>query len=113
MRPDVKLPIIAAEEDTGPFVKALVDEPAGKNVIGYRAWLTSSELVQTFTNATGLKAEYNPLSREQALQYIPDDMKPTLGDNYDYWNDNGYEGREDPTVVHPRDVRCFQHVRQF
>ncbi|KAM0332204.1 hypothetical protein ACHAQA_002479 [Verticillium albo-atrum] len=104
LEPEVKVPYIAAEEDTGPIVKALINEPAGKNVIGYRAWLTVQELAQTFTNATGLKAESVTLSNEEAFQYFPDELKVSAGEGFSYYNEFGYEGRDDPTIVHPRDL---------
>ncbi|KAH7247303.1 uncharacterized protein BKA55DRAFT_595001 [Fusarium redolens] len=74
-------------EDSGPLVKALIKDSAGKNLIGYREWLTTRELASIFTKATGLKAEVE------------------LEDNMAYWNEFGYEGRDDPTVIHPRDLK--------
>ncbi|KAM5343309.1 hypothetical protein ACJ41O_014275 [Fusarium nematophilum] len=101
---DAKVPYIAAEEDTGPIVKALINEPAGKNVIGYRGWLTVKELAESLTNATGLKAEAVTLPKEQAYQHFPEELKQELADNFDYYNEFGYEGRNDPTIIHPRDL---------
>jgi hypothetical protein len=31
-------------------------------------------------------------------------LKAELEDNTAYWNEFGYDGRDDPTVIHPRDV---------
>lgn len=55
--PDVELPFFAAEEDTGPIVKALVLDSAAKKVIGYRARITLRGLIETFSHVTGIKAE--------------------------------------------------------
>ncbi|KAL7812731.1 NAD(P)-binding protein [Trichoderma gracile] len=101
---DVKFPFIAAEEDSGPFVKALVDEPAGKNVIGYREWLTHRELAAVFSQATGIPAEAVQLPEGQSKVTSPPELKLELDDNFAYWNEFGYEGRDDPTVIHPRDL---------
>ncbi|KAJ0418798.1 hypothetical protein BJY00DRAFT_302613 [Aspergillus carlsbadensis] len=105
MEQDVKIPFIAAEEDSGPLVKALIlQEPAGKNLIGYRGWLTTRELASAFTRATGLDAEVVTLPKGHFPPSISEDFKAQLQDNMGYWNGFGYEGRDDPTVVHPRDL---------
>ncbi|KAF7587229.1 hypothetical protein BBP40_007542 [Aspergillus hancockii] len=102
---NVKLPLVAAEEDPGPLVKALIQESAGKNLIGYREWLTTRELASTFTKATGLKAEVVTLPKGHFPPSIPTELKAELEDNMAYWNEFGYEGRDDPTVIHPRDLK--------
>jgi hypothetical protein len=105
MEQDVKIPFLAAEEDSGPLVKALIlQECAGKNLIGYREWLTTGELASAFTRATGLDAEVVTLPKGHFPPSISEDFKAQLQDNMGYWNEFGYEGRDDPTVVHPRDV---------
>ncbi|KAH7190201.1 hypothetical protein DER44DRAFT_708365 [Fusarium oxysporum] len=101
---DVKFPFIAPEEDTGPFVEALVKEPAGKRVIAYRQWLTMSELSEAFTKATGIKSEVVAMPLNEFHVPLPDDLKLELAENCGYWNEFGYEGREDPTVIHPKDL---------
>lgn len=101
---DVKFPFIAAEEDTGPIVKALVKEPAGKNVIGYREWLTLGEVSEAFTKAAGIKSEVVTLPLGEFHLPVPDELKLELSDNAGYWNEFGYEGRDDPTIIHPSDV---------
>ncbi|RYO84003.1 hypothetical protein DL766_001869 [Monosporascus sp. MC13-8B] len=104
LEPDVKVPFIAAEEDSGPIVKALVNEPAGKNIIGYREWLTVQELALAFTRATGLKAESVTLPKGTYHLPLPDELMLELEDNFAYFNEFGYEARDDPTIIHPRDL---------
>ncbi|KAK7414936.1 hypothetical protein QQX98_006261 [Neonectria punicea] len=99
---DTKLPFIAGEEDSGPIVKALVEEPAGKNVIAYREWLTLRELIAIFTKATGRTAE--AVTVPIGGPRIPDELKQEIADNFAYINEFGYEGRDDPTVIHPREL---------
>ncbi|KAH6603813.1 hypothetical protein Trco_007259 [Trichoderma cornu-damae] len=101
---DVKLPFVAAEEDTGPITKALVEEAAGKNIVGYREWLTLRELVAIFTEATGLAAEAVQLPKGQSAFELPSELKLGLDDTYAYFNEYGYEGRDDPTIIHPKDL---------
>ncbi|OAL43628.1 NAD(P)-binding protein [Pyrenochaeta sp. DS3sAY3a] len=105
MNPEVKFPYIAAEEDTGPLVKALVQESAGKNLIAYREWLTPREIASNFTKATGVKAEAVALPRGVFPPEMPADLKVVFEENMGYWNEFGYEGKDDPTVIHPRDLK--------
>ncbi|KAM0432305.1 hypothetical protein ACHAPT_004845 [Fusarium lateritium] len=102
---DVKLPFIAAEEDSGPFVKALLQQPAGVNLIGYRAWITPREVAAALTKVTGLKAEVVTLPKGHFPPDLDADLKLELEDNFAYFNEFGYEGRDDPTLAHPRDLK--------
>jgi hypothetical protein len=86
------------------LVKALIQDHAGKNLIGYREWLTTREVVSIFTEATGLKAEVVTLPKGHFPPTVPAELKAELEDNMAYWNEFGYEGRDDPTVIHPIDV---------
>jgi hypothetical protein len=106
--PDVKIPFIAAEEDCGPIVKALIQEQAGKNLVGYREWLTMREFAETFSQATGMEAEAIMVPEGDQRLPIPPELKTQLDDNYSYWNEFGLEGRDDPTVIHPREVYLDQ-----
>ncbi|KAJ4206700.1 hypothetical protein NW767_002988 [Fusarium falciforme] len=102
---DVKLPFIAAEEDSGPFVKALLQQPAGVNLIGYREWISAREAADALTRATGLKAEVVTLPKGHFPPGVPEDLKAELEDNFAYFNEFGYEGRDDPSLTHPRDLK--------
>ncbi|KAM0541009.1 hypothetical protein ACHAPJ_013409 [Fusarium lateritium] len=101
---DNKIPLIAAEEDTGPLVKALVEQPAGVNLIGYRAYISPRELVAEFTKATGLEAKV-VFSKGQFPPGTPKELAIEIEENFDYYNEFGYEGRADPTIVHPHDLK--------
>ncbi|KAH6689674.1 hypothetical protein F5X68DRAFT_204137 [Plectosphaerella plurivora] len=106
IEPDVKLPFIAADEDTGPVVKQLVlTEPAKKNIIAYREWLTPEELAATFTQATGMKAKSVTLPKGYFPAPLPEALKQELEDNFACFNEFGYEARDDPTLSHPRDLQ--------
>ncbi|GKU04221.1 family protein 1 [Fusarium langsethiae] len=102
---DTKFPFIAAEEDSGPIVKALItQEPAGHNLIGYREWLTLNEIAESFTKATGIEA----VAIKSDGTFPPSFSEEFVGemrDCFGYFNEFGYEGRDDPTVVHPRDLK--------
>lgn len=102
--PDTKLPFIVPEEDTGPIVKALVQEDAGKNIISYREWSTLREISQAFAQATDRRTECIMLPKGQSEVPLPPTLTLELDDNWAYCNEFGYEGRDDPTIIHPKDV---------
>ena len=101
---DLKMPVIAGEEDTGPLVKALVDSEPGKHLIAYREWMSLPEMVAAFTAATGLPAEYAALPVGEPKGLLPSDLQQVVDDMWGSFNEFGYEGRQDPTVVHPGQV---------
>lgn len=92
-----------AEEDSGPFVKALLQDQPGKNLIAYREWLSMREFVQLFTKSTGLEAALLPEEKTD-LSFLPAELQEELVDNMMYWKEFGYEARDDPTVIHPAQV---------
>ncbi|KAF2014384.1 NAD(P)-binding protein [Aaosphaeria arxii CBS 175.79] len=97
------VPYIAAEEDTGPLVRSLIFEPAGKNLLAYRELITMNEFVQNFTKATGLKAEVVTVPAS-ALDY-PEDAALEFAETFDHVNEFGYPGANDPAVIHPKDLK--------
>ncbi|EXJ69481.1 uncharacterized protein A1O5_07517 [Cladophialophora psammophila CBS 110553] len=103
---DTKLPLTAAEEDTGAFTRALVVSPsAGKNLIAYRAWMPMDEFVAIVSQTLGVKAGIKAMSPGGgAWGDIPEDLREELTDNASYFADFGYEGRDDPSPVHPKDL---------
>ncbi|KAM0347752.1 hypothetical protein ACHAPU_004767 [Fusarium lateritium] len=104
LNPDNKFPFIAADEDSGPLVRALITkEPAGHNLIGYREWLSHNEIAAAFTKATGIKSVV--IRSDGTLPPgLPEDLVGELVDCFNYFDEFGYEGRDDSTVVHPRDL---------
>ncbi|PTB36200.1 hypothetical protein M441DRAFT_449707 [Trichoderma asperellum CBS 433.97] len=104
MAADFKLPWIAAEEDTGPFVKVLIQEKPGKNLIAYREWATLREMVQAFQEASETKSEVVVVPRSQPNEFLPPDLKLEIDEGFLYFEEFGYEARDDPTIIHPKDL---------
>ena len=105
------MPYIAGEEDTGPLVKALIESPPGKHLIGYREWMTGPELVAIFTAATGLPAEYVALPVGEPRGLLPPALQQVTDDMWSFFNEFGYEARDDPSVIHPSQVCAAQFPR--
>ncbi|KAI3574089.1 hypothetical protein IWW34DRAFT_885339, partial [Fusarium oxysporum f. sp. albedinis] len=101
---DRKFPLIAPEEDTGPLVKALVQNPPGKSVIAYREMLTHREVADIFTKVTGLKTEIVTLPKGRLDAQLPDELKMEFEDNFAYLNEFGYDYGDEPAVIRPREL---------
>ena len=99
-----KLPLIATEEDTGPFTKALVEDSPGKNLIAYRSWMTMDEYLEIIVKALGVKARNLRLPAGEGMAGLPEDLVQEILDNGNYFAEFGYEGKDDPSLVHPKDV---------
>jgi hypothetical protein len=103
------VPLIATEEDTGPFTKALVQAEPGKNLIAYRAYMSMDEYVDIISKVTGVKVKNQEVPVEVAMAGMPQDLAQEVSDNMNYVLEFGYEGRDDPSVVHPNQV-SLRHV---
>jgi hypothetical protein len=112
----LKLPLIAADEDSGPLVKALLDNAPGGKIIAYREWMSIEEFVKIFGEVTGLSAQYVTLPAGQPDIPLPEGLKEELDDNWAMFNEYGYEARNDPDVIHPKQVcrdRCVMESRKL
>lgn len=92
-------PWVAADHESGAITRALVQLPAGKNVIAYRELLTWDEFVQLWGRTLGVQAkvEYGPL-------VAPEDIKQELEETWQYAEEFGYWAYEDKSVIHPKDL---------
>ena len=95
--------MIATEEDTGPLVDALIQSPAGKNLIGVRKWMTLESFVEIFGRVLGVPAR---MSREAlAIDKFPEEMREDFADSIGYFGEYGYDaGKVDKSIVQPDEV---------
>jgi hypothetical protein len=103
MRPDIKLKLIAAEEDSGPFVWSMVQEGPGKVVVGYREILNLEEVAAAFTEATGVTTEIAQLPIGQHGVPLDKDLQLELDENWAYINEFGFMD-QDGDALQPEDV---------
>lgn len=99
----MKQPFVAAEEDTGPIVKAMIDDEPGKSVIGHRGWTSVRELMETVTKVTGMKAEAIQLPEGQSKFEGAGELQVELDECMSFFNEFGYTGG-DPEIIDPTQV---------
>lgn len=83
---------------------ALVEVAPKQNLIAYRAWMTMDEYLEIICQVLGVKAFNKQLPADAKWEAIPDELVEELSDNSKYFEEFGYEGRDDPSLVHPKDV---------
>ena len=105
------MPFVVAHEDTGAFVKALVDLPAGTNLLGVSEHMTFPEYTKLWGDVMGVKATFKEVSEEEFFQGMPEPLKKELVETFRYVEEFGYTGG-DPEVKDAEQVRFSDFVPQ-
>lgn len=100
---DFKWPLVVTHQDTGGFVKALVDLPSNKHIFAVSQYMTFPEFMKTWGSVHGVKAEYTRISREEMFQSLPESLGTEMGDSFDFIHEFGYTAR-DPSVLSAEEV---------
>ncbi|KAL9083059.1 MAG: hypothetical protein Q9165_008683 [Trypethelium subeluteriae] len=95
--PESIVHFVVTHQDTGPFVKALVDLPPGKHLLGVSESMTFPEWAKTWGDTLGYKIEYKRVSDEDFWQGVPEEFKLVLSEDLAYVNEFGHTGG-DPEV---------------
>lgn len=101
--PNVKFPFIATQRDTGAYVKALVDVPPGKDVIGVSENLTWPEWMDIWGKVLGVNAGFKQVSWDEFFKDVPEPLRSELQDAWQYFEEFGHTGG-DPNVLTPDQV---------
>ncbi|KIX00671.1 uncharacterized protein Z518_09736 [Rhinocladiella mackenziei CBS 650.93] len=99
--PEAKHPFIVTGQDTGPFVKALVDLDPGKTLLAYTASLSWAEMAQIWGKALNQQIECRQVTLNEFKNKFPVDGEELLSATYSA--EFGFAGR-DPAVIEPRDL---------
>ncbi|QGI96430.1 hypothetical protein CEK26_009499 [Fusarium fujikuroi] len=108
---DTKVPLISHDQDSGPFVRALIQNPPGKSVAGYRAWITLREFVQFFSKVTGYKTELLHIPPGEFSFNCKQELRAELQDNFAFANEIGLHGGDDSPAVHPNEWQILIKIR--
>ncbi|KAL9102109.1 MAG: hypothetical protein Q9187_009164 [Circinaria calcarea] len=102
------IPLVDPRKDCGYFVRALVQSPPGKNLLGAGSFATWEEYLKLWCGIFGQKYggyDQVPLeTMEQTMeQVMPGGLGREIGEMFEYAAEFGYDGG-DPSVIHPKDV---------
>lgn len=100
------LPHIGVESDTGPIVRALLECPPGKTVLGAGEMISYSDQLKAWCEHNKVPlGGFDPLSVDQFEQFIPvPGLGRELGEMMAFMDEFGYGG-DDPNIVLPSHVR--------
>ena len=101
------MPLIAADQDTGPLVKALLNEPPGTKAMGYRAWMRFGEFIEVWSRALGVTARVVTLPIKKILDRsggLEPDIREMLAEGMANMAEFGYKLRENPVLTQPHQV---------
>lgn len=105
---DKKQPHIVTGKDTGPFVKALVQLPPGKNILAYGSMTSPNEFMKIWCEMNNARGHTRQLSLDEMEKTSPDAGRE-IGESSLYAAEFGFDGG-DPSVLHPRDVSFERHM---
>ncbi|KAF5598394.1 hypothetical protein FPCIR_3122 [Fusarium pseudocircinatum] len=100
LSPNLKLPFIAPEEDTGPLVRALLEGKPGKQLIGYRELISLQEFVASFASVTGYESKLVTVPQEEFLAKVLPSLQVPLCESLAFMEEFGYTGG-DTSIIHP------------
>ncbi|KPM38494.1 hypothetical protein AK830_g8054 [Neonectria ditissima] len=101
--PDGLVAMIDARQDTGVFVKALLEVAPGKNLLGTSGELSWSEYASLWGKVNGVTCNFHPLDRKVLEDMIPGGIGEELADMLEYIGEFGYTGG-DLSIVRPKDL---------
>ena len=102
--------MIDAVRDTGAFVKALLQAPPGKNVLGYGSLISKNNFMRLWSSILNVEGVFKQVSEEEFDEKFPEEMRKEVAEASEYAAEFGYAGG-DPSVVHPRDVSTHPSVQ--
>ncbi|KAK4548476.1 hypothetical protein LTR36_009386 [Oleoguttula mirabilis] len=98
------IPYVDPPNDTGYFVKALIDAPAGITLLGYGEAMQAEEHVALWGKVNGVRARFEQLTAEVAREAgLPEFLVLEVTESGMYSSSYGWDGG-DPEVKHPKDV---------
>ncbi|KAH8705487.1 putative hscarg dehydrogenase [Talaromyces proteolyticus] len=101
--PKYKIPFVVAHEDTGEFVKVLVDLPPGKDLLGVSEHMTWPAWTKLWGDTLGVKASFKQVSEDEYFTGVPDALRKELAETFAYVEEFGYTGG-DPNVLTAEEI---------
>jgi hypothetical protein len=97
------IPFVVTNRDTGAFVKALVEQPPGKNILGVSEMMDWPAWTETWGRVMGVKATLKWLPFEKYMERYPELLREEVGQSMRFNAEFGWTGG-DPNVFTPDEV---------
>jgi hypothetical protein len=95
-------------QETGPFVKALLDLPAGVNLVGAGSLISWGDWCSIWGQLNGVECTYERQDR-QAFEEVAGPIGREVADMYQFFEQYGYCGVDQEDVVYPWDLPVQVH----
>lgn len=106
--PGMKIGLVAAEEDSGPFVEALLRVPPGKNLFAYRTMMSIEDFAAAWSDVLGKNIEVKDMSSMPQPEGLDEETMAFMQEFAEtgmFSVDFGYAGEKvDKTVITPDQV---------
>ncbi|KAG6908847.1 hypothetical protein DXG01_003013 [Tephrocybe rancida] len=104
-KPDTPLPMIYTRKDTGYLVRALIQVPPGKNLLGFGSLISWSDYMKLWGEILGVPTRYEQVDVDTAAKFDNGErgMGFEVAQGFAYMGEFGYDGG-DPSIVHPKDL---------
>ncbi|KAF2424406.1 NAD(P)-binding protein [Tothia fuscella] len=97
------VPFVVTWRDTGSFVKALVELPPGKNLLGVSEFMTWEQFVETWGRVLRVKARVEVVDADNFYGAQPEVVREELRESFLFDNEFGWTGG-DPDVQTPDEI---------
>jgi NmrA-like family len=97
------VPFVVTSKDTGEFVKALIQVPPGKNILGVSEQIGWEEWVKIWGATLKVQARYEKVSMEEYLNGLPENLSREVGESVSFCSEFGWTGG-DPEILNPREI---------
>jgi hypothetical protein len=96
---EVLIPHLDPRNDTGPFVKALLQLPPRSTVMAASEWLTWPEWIKKWGEVTGVKTSYKQVDVDDFDRQIPGGAGKEIGQMYEFSSKYGYNAKQKDTLM--------------
>ncbi|KAE8344394.1 hypothetical protein BDV24DRAFT_171871 [Aspergillus arachidicola] len=110
LKKEQKIPIIAARESTGAFVKALINEPARTRLLAYDSDLTIGDIAKVWSRATGSEADLVEVEAQEMHEGLG--IPWEVLDAFLFIGEFGYAGGIED-VIHPGQLKTPVQTESF
>ncbi|KAG6850400.1 hypothetical protein C0991_010409, partial [Blastosporella zonata] len=103
--PNTPLPMIHTRKDTGYLVRALIQVPPGKNLLGFGSMISWNDYMKLWGEILGFPgSHYKQVDVETVAKLAPGDkdLGYEVAGGFAFMGEFGFDGG-DPTVIHPQD----------